>query len=160
MPKMITWLWFDGQAEEAARYYVSVFRNARMVRVTRAPAGGEPHVKEGDVLTAEFEIEGQAFGGINGGKEDFAFNHSISFQITCADQAEVDEYWSRLTADGGREIQCGWLTDRYGVSWQIVPEMLPRLIADPDRAKAGRVMAAMMQMVKLDVTRLEQAAKG
>ena len=95
-----------------------------------------------------------------GGKVDFAFNDAISFQVSCADQAEVDEYWSKLTADGGREVQCGWLKDKYGLSWQIVPEVLTRLIADPDKGRAGRVMAAMMQMVKIDIAKLEEAAAG
>jgi predicted 3-demethylubiquinone-9 3-methyltransferase (glyoxalase superfamily) len=160
MEKIITCLWFDSEAEEAANYYASVFRNAKVGKVTRVPGGGEPYVKEGAVLTAEFEIEGRSFVGVNGGKVDFSFNDSISFQVMCEDQAEVDEYWSKLTADGGREVQCGWLKDRYGMSWQIVPRVLPRLIADPDKAKASRVMQAMMQMVKLDIAKLEEAARG
>ena len=160
MSKITTWLWFDGQAEDAAHYYASVFRNAKVGEITRAPAGGEPHVKEGVVLTVEFEIDGQKFFGLNGGKADFTFNDSISFQILCADQAEVDEYWSKLTANGGREVQCGWLKDKFGVSWQIVPEVLPRLLNDPDKAKAARVMQAMMGMVKIDIAGLEKAARG
>ena len=160
MNKITTCLWFEGQAEEAALYYASVFRNAKVGRITRAPAGGEPHVREGTVLTVEFEIEGQSFVGLNGGKVDFTFNDSISFQIPCADQAEVDEYWSNLTANGGREVQCGWLKDKFGVSWQIFPEALPRLLNDPDKAKAARVMQAMMGMVKIDIAGLEAAARG
>jgi predicted 3-demethylubiquinone-9 3-methyltransferase (glyoxalase superfamily) len=161
MNKMITCLWFDNQAEEAANYYASVFRNAKVGTVARAPAGGEPHVTEGAVLTVEWEIEGQAFIGVNGGPHPGGVpNDAVSFQIICEDQAEVDDYWSKLTADGGKEVQCGWLKDRYGFSWQIVPEALPRLIKDPDRAKAGRVMAAMMKMVKIDVAELEAAARG
>ncbi len=160
MSKITTWLWFDGQAEDAAHYYASVFRSAKVGEITRAPAGGEPHVKEGAVLTAGFEIEGQKFFGLNGGKADFTFNDSISFQILCADQAEVDEYWSKLTANGGREVQCGWLKDKFGVSWQIVPDVLPRLLNDPDKAKAARVMQAMMGMVKIDIAGLEKAARG
>ncbi|WP_274630275.1 VOC family protein [Arvimicrobium flavum] len=160
MQKITTCLWFDDQAEEAARYYTSVFRNAKVGKITRAPAGGEPYVTQGAVLTVEFEVEGNGFVALNGGKVDFAFNDAISFQVSCADQAEVDEYWSKLTADGGREVQCGWLKDKYGLSWQIVPEALTRLIADSDKAKAGRVMAAMMQMVKIDIAKLEEAAAG
>jgi len=160
LSRISTWLWFNGEAEEAANYYASVFRNAKVGKIMRAPAGGEPHVKQGVVLTAEFEIEGQSFVGLNGGKADFTFNDSISFQICCADQAELDEYWSKLTADGGKEVQCGWLKDRFGVSWQIIPEALPRLLGDPDKARAGRVMQAMMGMVKIDIAGLEAAARG
>ncbi|MBS3650072.1 VOC family protein [Pseudaminobacter sp. 19-2017] len=160
MEKIITCLWFDKEAEDAAQYYASVFRNAKVTAVTRAPGGGEPHVTQGAVLTAEFEIEGRAFVALNGGKVDFSFNDSISFQVMCDDQAEVDEYSSKLTADGGREVQCGWLKDKYGVSWQIVPRIFPRLIGDPDPAKAARAMRAMMQMIKLDIATLEEAARG
>ena len=161
MNKITTCLWFENQAEEAANYYASVFRNAKVGKVTRAPAGGEPHVTQGSVLTVEFEIEGQAFVGLNGGPHpEGKPNDAVSFQISCADQAEVDEYWSKLSAGGGREVQCGWVKDKYGFAWQIIPEALPRLLKDPDGAKAGRVMTAMMQMVKLDVAKLEAAAKG
>ena len=160
MSKISTWLWFNGEAEEAANYYASVFRDAKVGKIMRAPAGGEPHVKEGVALTVEFEIEGQSFVGLNGGKADFTFNDSISFQIQCADQAELDEYWSKLTANGGKEVQCGWLKDRFGVSWQIIPEALPRLLGDADKARAGRVMQAMMGMVKIDIAGLEAAAAG
>lgn len=113
------------------------------------------------MLTAEFRIEGHQFVGLNGGPHPGAArSDSISFQILCKDQAEVDEYWNKLSADGGQEVQCGWVKDRYGFSWQIVPEILPRLMADPDRAQAARVTAAMMKMVKLDVAGLEAAARG
>jgi len=161
MTKVSTWLWFETEAEEAARFYASVFRNAQMGEVVRAPAGGEPHTTEGHVLTAEVTIGGQHFFCLNGGPHpDAKPNDAVSFQILCADQAEVDEYWEGLTADGGKEVQCGWLKDRYGFAWQIVPEILPRLMQDPDREKAGRVTAAMMKMVKLDVAALEAAARG
>ncbi len=161
MKKITTWLWFDNQAEEAANYYASVFRNAQMGEVVRAPAGGEPYTKEGQALTAEVEIEGQTFMCLNGGPHpDATPNDSVSFQVLCKDQAEVDEYWSKLSADGGREVQCGWVKDRYGFSWQIVPEALPRLMFGPDREAAKRVTEAMMKMVKIDVVALEAAANG
>lgn len=161
MNKITTWLWFDGEAEEAARLYASVFRNARLGEVVRAPAGGEPYTTEGQVLTAEVVIEGHTFMCLNGGPHpDAKPNDSVSFQILCKDQEEVDEYWYRLAADGGREVQCGWVKDRYGFSWQIVPEVLPRLMQGPDREVAKRVTAAMMKMVKLDVAELERAAKS
>jgi len=159
--KLTTWLWFRNEAEEAAGFYVSVFRNARLGKVTRASAGGEPHTTEGQVLTASFEIEGHQFFGLNGGEHPGAArSDSVSFQILCDDQNEVDEYWNRLSADGGQEVQCGWVKDRYGFSWQIVPKVLPELMADPDRAKAARVTAAMMKMIKLDIAGLEAAARG
>lgn len=161
MQKISTWLWFEDAADEAARYYAAVFRNAELGEVVRAPGGGEPYTKEGQVLTAEVTIEGCTFVCLNGGAHPGAQrSDSVSFQILCADQAEVDEYWSKLAADGGQEVQCGWVKDRYGISWQIVPEVLPRLTSDPDRAKAARVTAAMMKMVKLDVAALEEAARG
>lgn len=161
MSKLSTWLWFETEAEEAARFYVSVFRDTRLGEVVRAPAGAEPYTKEGQILTAEFFIEGQQFFCLNGGKHpEGKPNDAVSFQILCADQAEVDEYWDRLAADGGREVQCGWVKDRYGFAWQIVPEVLHRLTNGPDREKAARVTRAMMQMVRLDVAALEAAAEG
>jgi predicted 3-demethylubiquinone-9 3-methyltransferase (glyoxalase superfamily) len=161
MQKISTWLWFETQAEEAARYYASVFRNAEVGKVVKAPGGGEPYTTEGQVLTAEVVIEGRLFVCLNGGPHpDGKPNDAVSFQVLCRDQEEVDEYWHKLAADGGREVQCGWVKDRYGFSWQIVPEALPRLMDDPDREKAARVTAAMMKMVKLDVAALERAARG
>ncbi len=160
MKKIITCLWFDKNAEEAANYYTTVFRRASVGKITMTPAGGEPRTTEGEVITAEFEIEGQAFVGLNGGKQNFSFNDSVSFQIMCADQAEVDEYWSKILDGGGKAVACGWIRDKYGVRWQIVPEILLPLIADPDAAKAARVFQAMTQMVKLDVAKIEAAAKG
>lgn len=154
-------LWFDTQAEEAARFYASVFRNAKLGEVVRAPAGGEPHTTEGAVLVAMVTIEGHELVCLNGGKHaDGEPNDSVSFYILCKDQGEVDEYWSKLTADGGQEIQCGWLKDKYGFRWQIVPEIMHKLLQDQDRAKAARAMAAMMKMVKLDVAKIEAAARG
>ena len=161
MHKITTCLWFETQAREAAQFYASVFRNAEVGEVVKAPGGGEPYTTEGQVLTAEVTIEGHTFVCLNGGPHPGAVpNDAVSFQILCKDQKEVDEYWSKLTADGGKEVQCGWLKDRYGFSWQIVPEILPLLFKDPDREKAKRVTAAMMQMVKLDVAKLEAAARG
>jgi predicted 3-demethylubiquinone-9 3-methyltransferase (glyoxalase superfamily) len=161
MKKIMNCLWFESQAEEAAKYYASVFRNTQLGDVVRAPAGGEPYTTEGQVLTAEVTIEGQTFICLNGGPHpEGKPNDAVSFQIVCKDQAEVDEYWNKLAADGGKEVQCGWVKDKYGFAWQIVPEVLPRLMYGPDREKAKRVTEAMMKMVKLDVARLEEAARG
>lgn len=161
MHKISTWLWFETDAEEAARFYASVFRNAALGPIMRAPGGGEPHTLEGQVLTAQVTIEGQLFYLLNGGPHPAAVpNDSVSFQVLCEDQAEVDEYWRKLSADGGREVQCGWVKDRFGFAWQIVPRRLLELLQDPDSAKAGRVNAAMLGMVKLDIAALEAAARG
>jgi predicted 3-demethylubiquinone-9 3-methyltransferase (glyoxalase superfamily) len=160
MKKISTWLWFETNAEEAAHFYASVFRNSELGAVVRAPGGGEPHTSEGQVLTAEVTIEGQTFFLLNGGPHPGATpNDAVSFQILCEDQAEVDEYWHKLTTNGGLAVQCGWVKDRYGFSWQIVPKILVELTQGPDRAKAARVTAAMMKMVKLDVAALEAAAR-
>ncbi|MFF4670661.1 VOC family protein [Streptomyces sp. NPDC001279] len=148
-----TCLWFDGQAEEAAEYYLSVFSNSRRGRTVRyTEAGPGP---AGSVMTVEFEINGQRFIGVNGGPE-FTFNEAVSFQIGCADQDEVDYYWGQLT-DGGEEGRCGWLKDRYGVSWQVTPDLLTDLLADQDAARAARTTAAMMTMKKLDIAALRKA---
>lgn len=161
MSTVMPCLWFEKDAEEAARFYASVFRNARMGEVVKASAGGEPYVKEGQVLTAEIVIDGVTLTCLNGGPHaDAKPNDAISLQVLCRDQAEVDACWSKLTADGGRAVQCGWLKDRWGFSWQIVPEALPRLMKLPDPEARRRVMQAMMQMVKLDVAALESAARG
>ena len=157
MPKISPWLWFADQAEEAANFYVSVFKNSRILDVSRTPEGGmgEP----GSVMAVNFELDGQRFNALNGGPA-FTFSEAISFEIPCADQAEVDEYWSRLTADGGQESQCGWLKDKYGLSWQVVPARLGELLSDPDPARASRTVQAMLKMGKLDVAALERAADG
>jgi predicted 3-demethylubiquinone-9 3-methyltransferase (glyoxalase superfamily) len=157
MPNISPWLWFADQAEEAANFYVSVFKNSRILDVSRTPEGGmgEP----GSVMAVNFELDGQRFNALNGGPV-FTFSEAISFEIPCADQAEVDEYWSRLTADGGQESQCGWLKDKYGLSWQVVPARLGELLSDPDPARAGRTVQAMLKMGKLDVAALERAADG
>ncbi len=152
-----TCLWFDTRAEEAAQFYTSVFKDARMGRVSRyGEAGPRP---AGLVMTAEFELNGQKFLALNGGPE-FTFTVAISFQIPCADQDEVDYYWERLTADGGKPSSCGWLKDRFGLSWQVVPTVLPSLLSDPDPEKATRANRAMLSMGKLDIAELERAHAG
>ena len=156
MDKISTFLWFDKNAEEAANFYVSVFRNARIVETMRWPEGG--HGKAGEVLTITFELEGRTFVGLNGGKQEFSFNESVSFMIDCSDQAEIDHYWTRLTADGGAEIECGWLKDKYGVRWQVAPGRLLQLMNSADTAQAARVMQAMMKMKKIDLAAIEAAA--
>ena len=154
MSKITPCLWFDGEAEEAARFYVSLLPESRgdhvQKNVTDSPAG-----KAGSVLIVKFTLAGQRFLALNGGRR-FEYTHAISFQVDCADQAEVDRLWDALS-DGGSVERCGWLKDRYGVSWQIVPSVLPQLLGDPDPAKAQRVMQAMLQMVKLDIAGLQAA---
>jgi predicted 3-demethylubiquinone-9 3-methyltransferase (glyoxalase superfamily) len=148
-------LWFDLEAEEAATFYVSVFKNSRIVNITHyTDAGPRP---AGTVMTVEWELDGQRFVGINGGPE-FTFDEAVSFGITCADQAEVDHYWERLTEGGGQEGPCGWLKDRFGLSWQVVPAELEALLADPDPGRASRAMAAMMSMSKIDIDACRRAA--
>ncbi|MFJ6292231.1 VOC family protein [Streptomyces griseoviridis] len=152
-----TCLWFDGQAEEAARFYVSVFEDARLGRINHyTEAGPGP---EGSVITVEFTLQGQRFVGLNGGPQ-FTFTEAVSFQIHCADQAEVDHYWERLTADGGEPGPCGWLKDRYGLSWQVVPDRLLAMTTDPDPQKAARAMRAMFAMSKIDIVEVERAYAG
>ena len=158
MEKMNACLWFDGNAEEAANFYVSLLPDSRVDRVTRSPVD-YPAGKAGDVLTVEFTLAGRAFMGLNGGP-GFPFTQAISFTIYCDDQAEVDRLWDALAADGGEPVQCGWIRDRFGLSWQITPRRLPELIADPDPARARRAREAMMTMVKLDVAEIEKAADG
>lgn len=151
-----TCLWFDGQAEAAAEHYASIFKDFQLGRVGRyTEAGPGP---AGTVMALEFEINGQRFVGLNGGPL-FTFNESISFQVHCADQAEVDYYWNRLS-EGGEESRCGWLKDRFGVSWQIVPDGLIDMIGDQDQEKAARTTAAMMTMGKLDIATLRKAYQG
>ena len=154
MPKITPFLWFDTQAEEAAEFYTSVFPSSRITDVSRYGSAGPG--REGSVMTVTFELDGQQFTALNGGPE-FTFNEAISFSVSCETQAEVDDYWSKLS-DGGEEGPCGWLKDRFGVSWQIVPTALPRLLGDPDREKSQRVMAAMLQMKKIEIDELERAA--
>ena len=158
MPKPYPCLWFDGQAEEAAAFYTGIFPNSRVDKLTRA-AADNPSGKKGDVLTVDFTLDGEPFNGLNGGP-DFRFNESISFIVDCADQAEVDRYWDALVADGGEHGPCGWLKDRFGVSWQIVPRRLYELLEGPDAGASERAMQAMLQMGKLDVESLERAYAG
>lgn len=154
MQKISPFLWFDTEGEEAAEFYTSVFPNSKILEVTRyGSAGPRP---EGMVMTVRFELDGQEFVALNGGDE-FTFSEAISFAVQCETQDEVDAYWSKLT-DGGEEGPCGWLKDRYGVSWQIVPTRLPELLTDPDKEKAQRVMEAMLGMTKIEIDELERAA--
>lgn len=153
MPRIVPNLWFDGQALEAAEFCVSVFPNSGITRVIRSTDAGPGPA--GSVLTVEFHLDGQPFVGINGGPQ-FTFDEAVSFEITCADQAEVDRYWE-LLSDGGEESQCGWLKDRYGLSWQVVPAELVDLIGDPDPAKAAAATKAMLGMGKLDIAALRAA---
>ena len=149
-------LWFDTEAEEAAEFYTSIFKNSRVVNVARyTEAGPRP---AGTVMTVEFELDGQRFVGINGGPE-FTFSEAISLQVSCEDQDEVDYYWERLT-DGGEEGPCGWCKDRYGLSWQVVPKGMDDLFADDDKERATRAMKAMSDMKKLDIAALQAAANG
>lgn len=152
-----TCLWFDTRAEEAAQFYTSVFKDARMGRVSRYGEAG-PRAA-GLVMTAEFELNGQKFLALNGGPE-FTFTEAISFQIPCDGQDEVDYYWERLTADGGEPGPCGWLKDRFGLSWQVVPTVLGALLSDPDPGKAAAATRAMLSMGKLDIAGLERAHDG
>jgi predicted 3-demethylubiquinone-9 3-methyltransferase (glyoxalase superfamily) len=149
-------LWFDTEAEEAAEFYISVFPNSRIVNVARYTEAGPREA--GTVMTVEFELDGNRFVGINGSPQ-FKFDEAISFQITCETQDDVDHYWERLT-EGGKEGQCGWLTDRFGLSWQVVPTGMEVVFGDPDPKKAERAMAAMLKMSKLDIAELRRAADG
>lgn len=157
MDRISICLWFDGNAQQAAEFYTGLFPDSRIDEVTRSPAD-YPAGKTGDVLTVAFTLAGRSFLGLNGGPE-FSFTEAVSLSTDCADQAEVDRYWQALSAHPESEA-CGWVKDRFGLSWQIVPRVLPRLLADPDRNKARRVMEAMMRMKKIDIAALEAAAKG
>jgi predicted 3-demethylubiquinone-9 3-methyltransferase (glyoxalase superfamily) len=158
MPNITTCLWFDTQAEEAARFYVSVFKDAKMGSVNRYPDTGEDtHGKPaGSVMVAEFSIGDRSFVCLNGGPQ-FKFTEAVSLMIPCKDQPEIDYYWAKLTADGGQEGPCGWLKDKYGLSWQVFPETIVKMLADPDRKKAKRVMDAFMKMHKFDLAEIERA---
>jgi predicted 3-demethylubiquinone-9 3-methyltransferase (glyoxalase superfamily) len=153
MQKITPFLWFDGKAEEAMNFYVSVFKNSKIGRVSRyGDAGPGP---KGTVMSATFQLDGQEFFALNGGPQ-FTFSPAISFFVNCETQAEVDELWEKLSA-GGEKNRCGWLTDKYGLSWQIIPSVLGKLLQDKDVEKANRVMKAMLQMDKIDIKRLQQA---
>jgi predicted 3-demethylubiquinone-9 3-methyltransferase (glyoxalase superfamily) len=157
MQRLTTFLWFDGQAEEAMNFYTSVFRNSKIGNISRYGDSG-PGPK-GSVLVASFEIEGQQFAALNGGPQ-YKFTPAISFAVNCKTQAEIDELWAKLAADGGQPVQCGWITDKFGVSWQIVPTVLSEMLQDKDPARANRVMSAMLKMVKMDIPALERAYRG
>lgn len=155
-------LWFDNQAEEAANFYIGIFKNSRIKKVTRyGEAGKDVHKRPaGSVMTVEFDLDGQTFTALNGGPV-FKFNEALSFQIPCETQEEVDHYWDKLSAGGDPTAQqCGWLKDKFGLSWQVVPTVLPKLLSDPDKAKSERAMAAMLKMKKFDIEALKRAAAG
>jgi predicted 3-demethylubiquinone-9 3-methyltransferase (glyoxalase superfamily) len=158
--KISPFLWFDNQAEEAANFYVSVFKNSRIKAVSRyGEAGREVHGREsGSVMVVDFELDGQSFAALNGGPP-FKFNEAVSFQVNCDSQAEIDHFWSALT-EGGRESQCGWLKDRFGLSWQVVPSQLPQIMSGGDAARQDRVMTAVMAMKKFDLAALQRAYDG
>ena len=161
MQKITPFLWFDDQAEEAVKFYTSVFKNSKIGRILRyseeaAKASGRP---AGSVLTVEFEMEGQKFVALNGGPL-FKFNESISFVVNCETQEEVDYFWEKLTADGGEESQCGWLKDKFGLSWQVTPTVLIDMLHDKDSEKAERVMKAMLQMQMIEIEKLKVAYLG
>jgi predicted 3-demethylubiquinone-9 3-methyltransferase (glyoxalase superfamily) len=160
--KIAPCLWFDNQAEEAARFYTGIFKDSKIVAVSRyGEAGQEIHgQKPGTVMTVAFELEGQSFTALNGGPV-FTFNEAISLQITCESQEEVDHYWYKLSAGGDEKAQqCGWLKDRFGVSWQVVPKALIEMLLDPDAGKSQRTMTAMLKMKKLDIAELKRAYEG
>jgi predicted 3-demethylubiquinone-9 3-methyltransferase (glyoxalase superfamily) len=155
--KIKPFLWFEHQAEEAAKFYTSIFKKSKLGKIARYPDGSP--VPAGSVMTIEFQIEGQDFIALNGGKQDWQFNDAISFSVECETQAEIDYYWEKLLAGGGKPVQCGWLKDKYGVSWQVNPTFLGDVFGGKDKAKAQRVMQAMLKMVKLDLKALKEAAK-
>jgi predicted 3-demethylubiquinone-9 3-methyltransferase (glyoxalase superfamily) len=150
MPKITPFLWFDTQAEEAMNFYASIFRRSRVISVNRA---------QGRVISVEFELEGQRFMALNAGPQ-FTFNEAVSFFVGCETQQEIDELWAKLTADGGSPGRCGWLKDKFGLSWQIIPNALGEMLGDKDPAKAKRAMDAMLQMNKLDISKLQRAFDG
>lgn len=153
MPKTTPCLWFDTQGEEAANFYTSIFKDSRILEVNRYGEAGPG--EQGTVMTVTFELDGQQFIALNGGPQ-FTFNEAISFQVHCETQDEVDEFWAKLS-EGGEEVQCGWLKDKYGVSWQIVPIALTKLASDPDPEKSQRVIKAMLGMTKIDIAALQRA---
>jgi len=157
MQKISPCLWFDNQAEEAANFYTSIFANSRVIDVQRYGDAGPG--EKGSAMVVSFELEGQPFMALNGGPE-FHFTEAISFYTNCADQREVDELWEKLISGGGEESQCGWLKDRFGLSWQIIPTQLPELLGDPDPERANRAMNAMLQMKKINIQALRDAADG
>ena len=157
LQKITPFLWFDSNAEEAANFYCSIFKNSKILRVARYPEGSPG--RAGSVMVVDFQIEGQRFSALNGGPI-FSFTEATSFVISCEAQEEVDYYWSKLLAGGGKESQCGWLKDKFGLSWQVVPTALVQLLTDKDKNKAQRAMQAMLKMQKLDIATLQRAAQG
>jgi predicted 3-demethylubiquinone-9 3-methyltransferase (glyoxalase superfamily) len=157
MNKITPWLWFDGEAEAAAEYYTSIFPDAKMGETRYYPEGGP--MPGGSVMTVDFEVAGQPFVALNGGPE-FTFNEAVSFYVDCKSQEEVNELWERLTADGGVPGQCGWLKDKFGLSWQIVPHALVDIMNDPDPERVNRAMGALMRMGRIEVAELQAAANG
>lgn len=158
MDKITPTLWFDGTAEEAAAFYVGIFPDSRIDRRILS-AADNPSTKKGEVIVVEFTLAGRSYAGLNGGPA-FTFSEAVSISVDCADQSEVDRYWDALLEGGGAPMACGWLKDRYGLAWQVVPRRLIELISGPDRAAAERAMQAMMEMVKLDIAEIERAAAG
>ena len=158
MQKIVPCLWFDGDAEEAAAFYVTLLPDSRIDRVVRSPADN-PSMKRGGVLIVDFTLAGQQYTGLNGGPQ-YKFTEAVSFQIMCDDQAEVDRLWSAIEGNGGQPVACSWIKDRWGLSWQIVPRVMLEMLASEDRAAAERAMKAMMDMVKLDVAELRKAYDG
>ena len=156
MAKITPFLWFDDQAEEAVDFYLSIFPNSRVLQVARHGEGGPGPA--GSVMTIRFDLDGNEFLALNGGPAHYGFDESISFVIDCATQEDVDHYWDGLLAGGGKEIACGWLRDRYGLRWQVVPSELPSLLGDPDPERAQRAMKAMLSMTKLDIRAMKEAA--
>ena len=156
MQKISPFLWYDKEAEEAVKFYCSIFKESKILKTARyGDAGPGP---KGSVMTVQFQLDGQEFTALNGGPQ-FPFTEAISLSIACKDQKEVDHFWERLSA-GGKQVQCGWLKDKYGLSWQVVPAVLGKLMSDPDPKKSKRVMEAMLQMKKLDIKKLEEAYRG
>jgi len=153
--RITPFLWFNNQAEEAAKFYTSIFKNSKIGAISRYPKGTPGPA--GTVMTVDFELDGQKFVALNGGPQ-FPFTEAVSFVVNCETQEELDYYWEKLSSAGGKEVQCGWLTDKFGVSWQIVPTILDELVTDKDPAKAERVMHALLKMVKLDINKLKEAA--
>ena len=157
MQKITTYLWFDDDAEEAMKFYTSLFKNSKILSTSRYPEGSPG--KPGTLMTGSFQLDGQEFMALNGGPQ-FPFTEAISLLVNCETQQEVDELWAKLTADGGQESQCGWLKDKFGVSWQIIPKQLGEMIGDKDPAKAKRAVDAMLKMKKIDIKALERARDG
>jgi len=157
MQKITTYLWFDDDAEEAMKFYTSLFKNSKILSTSRYPEGSPG--KPGTLMTGSFQLDGQEFMALNGGPQ-FPFTEAISLLVNCETQQEVDELWAKLTANGGQESQCGWLKDKFGVSWQIIPKQLGEMIGDKDPAKAKRAVDAMLKMKKIDIKALERARDG